>query len=345
MKRHPLAWAGLVALVFLAGQADAGQRLRIVTYNAQCLAAPATRASRLPRFRWDPARRAHMERVASILETLDADIVNLLEVTSAEGVDYLVRILHEKGLTDYQGHHVESADGFTGFDVALITKHEPDPIEGVPLRCIFSPDGDPTWREKFTYRDRSGTVREGDVSIRRNALYFITVGGRKLGFLGLHLNSDPSDAYANGRRIAESVVARRIIAREIVARGYAPIVLGDLNDYDPDVPDRDPDRSTVTNVLAALKDYDSSTPGPELVNAAERIGRQSDRYTSHWDRNENGAADSDDVMTMIDHILLPAELMPAVRRVFVSRCSDLRTSDHWPVVVDLELSQEPAWED
>ena len=70
MKRHLLAWAGLVAQVFLAGQAAAGQRLRIVTYNAQCLAAPATRASRLPRFRWDPARRAHMERVASILETL-----------------------------------------------------------------------------------------------------------------------------------------------------------------------------------------------------------------------------------------------------------------------------------
>ena len=33
--------------------------------------------------------------------------------------------------------------------------------------------------------------------------------------------------------------------------------------------------------------------GPELVNAAERIVRVADRYTSHWDRNENGAGDSD----------------------------------------------------
>ena len=49
-----------------------------------------------------------------------------------------------------------------------------------------------------------------------------------------------------------------------------------------------------------------------------------------------------DVTTMIDHVLLHAELAPAIRRVFVSRCSDLQTSDHWPVVVDLELPPKVA---
>jgi endonuclease/exonuclease/phosphatase family metal-dependent hydrolase len=177
---------------------------------------------------------------------------------------------------------------------------------------------------------------------RGRSFAFVRIHGHKLGFLGLHLKSDPSDAYSNARRTAEAAVARRIVRREIVARGYAPVVLGDLNDYDPDVPDRDPDRSTATNVLTSLKDYDTATPGPELVNVAERIVRQADRFTCHWDRNENGVADPDDVMTMIDHILLPAELMTTVRRVFVSRCSDLTTSDHWPVVVDIELPRQPA---
>jgi endonuclease/exonuclease/phosphatase family metal-dependent hydrolase len=334
-RNHRPVVASLLALM-LCSIAQAQPRFRIVTFNVECLAAPNTRDSRLPRFRWDVARCAHLERVASIVETLDADVVNLLEVTSAAAVHRLVRILHEKGLTDYQGYHVESEDGFTGFDVAVLTKWRPDSIEGVPIRCVFSPPGDPTWREKFTYRDQQGADRHGETSIQRNALYFITVAGHRLGFLGLHLKSDPSDAYANARRTAEAAVARRIIGQEIVARGYLPIVLGDLNDYDPDVPDRDPDRSTATQVLANLKDYDPTTPGPELFSAAQRIVRPADRYTCHWDRNENGAVDSDDVMTMIDHILLPARLMKSVQRVFVSHCSDLTTSDHWPVVVDLE---------
>ena len=146
-----------------------------------------------------------------------------------------------------------------------------------------------------------------------------------------------ADDFSNAKRSAQAKVAQRVLQQEIVRRGYLPIVLGDLNDYDPDVPDRDDSRATKTNVLCELKDYDPNRPGPELVNAAERMPRQADRYTSHWDRNENGAEDPYDVFTMIDHILLPQELMPYVRRAFIFHCVELRTSDHYPVVVDLEL--------
>ncbi len=135
-------------------------------------------------------------------------------------------------------------------------------------------------------------------------------------------------------------MARRLIRGEIVSRGYLPVVLGDLNDYDPDVPDRDDTRSTKTSVLASLKDFDSEQPGNELVNVAERIPRVEDRFTSHWDWNENGARDPQDVFTMIDHILLPAELMPYVERAFIARCVTLETSDHYPVVVDLSFPAE-----
>lgn len=93
----------------------------------------------------------------------------------------------------------------------------------------------------------------------------------------------------------------------------------------------------MTTVLKDIKNYDSSTPGDELVNAATKIARQADRYTSHWDWNENGAHDGDDVYTMIDHVLLPKELFPYVKRVFICHSVALDTSDHFPVVVDLEL--------
>jgi exonuclease III len=65
--------------------------------------------------------------------------------------------------------------------------------------------------------------------------------------------------------------------------------------------------------------------------------RLADRYTSHWDWNENGAHDSEDVYTMIDHILLAEEFMPFVTRAFICHSVSLDTSDHYPVVVDLSL--------
>jgi len=103
----------------------------------------------------------------------------------------------------------------------------------------------------------------------------------------------------------------------------------------------DSGRRTRTTVLRDLKDVDPDAAGPELVNAARFIPRVADRYTSHWDFNENGAADGDDVYTMIDHVLLHREFEPAVARAFVCHAIGLDVSDHFPVVVDLDLARLP----
>lgn len=319
---------------------DLPRPVRIVTFNTEILTAPAVRAGQLQKFRFDHARRQHHERVADLIEVLMPDILNLVEVTSQEAVDLLVEILHEKGLTDYRGYHVESNDSFTGMDIAVLSRMEPDEVEGEKIRTYYSDADDPTWRQAFSYTGYNGNRRTGTASLARNSVYYFTIAGHKLGFLGLHLKSNPEDEYSNARRTAEAEVARRVIRGEIVTRGYLPVVLGDLNDYDPDVPDRDETRSTATGVLASLKDYDSESAGDELVNVASRIPRLADRYTSHWDWNENGARDPQDVFTMIDHILLPRELMPYVERVFIAHTVSLETSDHFPVVVDLKFPAE-----
>lgn len=330
------ALAILCCVAPLSAGEPAKQPLRIMHFNAQCLVPPGAKA-RLERFRWNTAREVHFERVAELIQTLDPDILNLLEVTNAESVAHLVKLLHEKGLKEYEGYHVESGDTFTDFDVAFITKLKPDSVENVPIRSCYSRvEGNP-YEEKYSFTDPQGNQLNRETSITRQAVYYFTTGGRKLGFLGLHLKANPDNVYANAQRSAEARVAQRIVRREIVARGYTPVIIGDLNDYDPDVPDRDDTRSTQTKVLADLKDYDPDAEGAELVNVAERIVRKADRYTSHWDRNEDGADDPDDAKTMIDHILLHKSLMPAVRRVFISHTTDLKTSDHWPVVVDLDL--------
>ena len=315
------------------------KNIRIVTFNAEILTAPRVRAGSLQRFRFDAARTAHFERVAGIIETLNPDVLNLVEVTSKEGVDLLVKMLHEKGMTDYKGYHIESSDGFTGMDVGLITRIAPDKVDGKFIQTIYSKrdDKEQLWSKTFTFEGKDGEELERTTSLSRNSLYYITIAGHKLGFMGLHLKSNPSDAYSNGRRTAETSIVQKVVQEKIVAKGYTPVILGDLNDYDPDVPDRDETRSTVTNVIKDLKNYDAKQKGDELFNVAILITRQADRYTSHWDTNENGAGDSDDVYTMIDHILLPKQFKPYVQRVFIARCLDLSTSDHFPVVVDLKL--------
>jgi endonuclease/exonuclease/phosphatase family metal-dependent hydrolase len=311
--------------------------LRIVTFNSEYLSAPGVTPGEIQNYRFDHGRRQHLERVAHLIETLAPDIFNLVEVTSKEAVEQVVKILHEKGLADYQGYHVDSNDTYTALDVAVITRHPPDDVDGHKIRTYFSGGDDPTWRESFQFRGRNGRMIRDTTSLSRNSVYFVTVAGHKLGFLGLHLKANPQDDYSNAKRTGEAVLAGRVLRGEIVKRGYLPIVLGDLNDYDADVPDRDESRDTSTTVLRDLKDFDRSRPGAELVNIAEKIVRQADRYTSHWDWNENRAHDGEDVYTMIDHILLAKELMPHVTRAFICHSVSLDTSDHYAVVVDLRL--------
>lgn len=107
------------------------------------------------------------------------------------------------------------------------------------------------------------------------------------------------------------------------------------------MPDRDTSRSTCTNVLRNLKDFDPGRDGSELMNVASRVTRVADRYTSHWDTNENLATDSDDVFTMLDHILAPKSWAPYIKQVFICHVVDLSTSDHKPVVLDLRLPARP----
>lgn len=338
MTRTLLTFALLAGLPEPPARGESpGTPLRIVAFNAEILTAPGVRAGQLERFRFDYARGRHVERVADLIEVLQPDILNLAECTSREAVDQVVAQLHERGLKDYRGYHAESHDTFSGMDVGLICRLEPDEVDGKRIRNYFSEGRDPEYRQSFSFIGYSGERENQTTSLSRNSVYYFTVAGHKLGFLGLHLKSNPQDAYSNAKRTAEAEIATRVLRGEVVPRGYLPVVLGDLNDYDPDVPDRDETRSPTTKVIARLKDFDSTSPGPELVNVASLIPSQQQRYTSHWDWNENGADDPQDVYTMIDHVLLPKQLMPYVKRAFIAHTVAAPISDHSPVVVDLVL--------
>ena len=326
--------------------------VRIACFNTEALAVPRE-SSRFARERFDPGRRRHLERVAAVIEVVDPDILVLSEITSAEPVVMLAAILQEKGMGDFQAYHVDGRDRFTGFDVAMLSRLAPDRIDGASVR-LFAPEKTPRrsavlageetlpWTaERYVEPQDDGSSREEIAVLKRHAVCCFTVAGRKLGLVGLHLKSNPSDSAANAQRTAEVEIVRRIVCRDLLPRGYLPIVLGDLNDYDPDVPMADPVRKTQTTVLRDLRDIDPATPGEELVNAAAAIPRVADRYSSHWDYNENAAADPEDVFTLIDHILLDRRLAEGLRRAFICHASGLEASDHFPVVVDIDLAAVP----
>jgi endonuclease/exonuclease/phosphatase family metal-dependent hydrolase len=326
--------------------------VRIACFNTEALAVPGE-SSRFARERFDPGRQRHLDRVAAVIEVVDPDILILSEIASAEPVAALAAILKDKGLGTFQVHHVDGQDRFTGFDVAVLARLPADLIDGTTVR-LFAPQKAPRrsavlageaelpWTaERYVEPQDDGSSREEIAVLKRHAVCCFTVAGRRLGLVGLHLKSNPSDPGANAQRAAEVEIVRRIVCRELMPGGYLPIVLGDLNDYDPDVPMADRKRTTQTAVLRNLRDIDPSRPGEELVNAAAAIPRIADRYSSHWDYNENGAADPEDVFTLIDHILLDRRLADGLRRAFICHASCLDASDHFPVVVDIDLAVVP----
>ena len=326
--------------------------VRIACFNTEALAVPGE-SSRFARERFDPGRQRHLERVAAVIAAVDPDILVLSEIASAEPAAALAAILREKELGAFRVHHVDGKDRFTGFDVAFLSRLPADLIDGVTVR-LFAPEKNPRradvlageaelpWTaERYSEPQDDGSSREEIAVLKRHAVGCFTVQGRKLGLVGLHLKSNPSDPGANAQRAAEVEIVRRIVCRELLPRGYLPIVLGDINDYDPDVPMADRERTTQTAVLRNLRDIDPRQPGEELVNAAAAIPRVADRYSSHWDYNENGAADPEDVFTLIDHILLDRRLAEGLRRASICHASGLGASDHFPVVVDIDLAAVP----
>ena len=139
------------------------------------------------------------------------------------------------------------------------------------------------------------------------------------------------------RREIQAEVIRRFVEREIES-GRAVIVLGDLNDFDPDIPDVN-GSLPITSVLEQIK---AAGPGTDddLLNVLADVPTR-ERFTSFYDANNDGCFTPDE-FTAIDHILVSPALYEHVQEVRYVHAyeahnkSDPRhVSDHFPVVVTL----------
>jgi exonuclease III len=313
--RIPYAIIFCFAVLALQVAGASPASLRIASFNIEWLVATASENNMDP-WKDEESLEHHRREIARVLaEKVHADVVCVLESTSKLALEKLVSEPALKPL-GYRIYHVESGDDATGQDVAFLSRVPLDRVEG---RFVFrvEPKGS---------KDR----------LTKHAVIYLHAGKLKLGLLGLHLLAHPEDKRRTSKRMLQAKTADEIIRKEIVARGYVPVVLGDFNDFDPDVagPEGFPDRRH--KVLRVVKDFDKQHDDLELFNAAERIESPAERYSAYWDKNKNDRWDNGEPISMIDHILLDNSLSSRVINTEILHSAhDGSVSDHWPVIVEL----------
>ncbi len=298
---------------------DAIGALRIATLNTEFMF-DGRDSEGVASFAWkgDPqAARAHQARIGEVLRGLDADLVMLQEVENEQVMERLVAE-HLRGM-GYEVYFVQGRDYFTGQDVGLLARVPIDTIGRTDERAPVGASGDDYGVSKNMYARLS-----------------LTPGGLPVTLVGVHFLARPTDPGRKDSREAQAEVIRRLVARE-TASGRAVVVLGDFNDYD----DRTPDiagNAPITDVLARIK---RAGPGPEddLMNVMAEVP-QRERYTAHWDRNDNEQVDGREELSAIDHVLLSPALYRRIEDVaYVHRHDPTTHTDHFPIVVTLEVAE------
>lgn len=288
--------------------------LRIGTFNAEFLFDGVDNEGQAD-FPWkgDPAlARAHRDSVARVIRALDADVLMVEEVENLETLEMLV----SESLADlgYTAYLVNGQDNFTGQDVGLLSRIPVDEVG------------------RTNERVQVGTTRQ-QYGVSKNLWARLDLGGIPTTLIGVHFLARPDDVERKPRREAQAEVIRQFVAQEMAA-GRAVAVLGDFNDFDDATPDR-AGSAPISEVLATIK---TAGPGPEddLRNVAAEVP-QEDRYTAFWDRNRNDEIDPGE-FSSLDHILLSPRLYESLRAVnFVHRHDPRFVSDHFPIVVTLDL--------
>ena len=260
----------------------------------------------------DPAAaRAHRDAVGAVVRSLDADVVILPET---ENLATLQKLTDESlaGM-GYTAVLVDGRDSFTGQDVGLLTRF---PVEA---------------SGRTDERVAVG-VSDELYGVSKNLWARLTLpDGTPVTVVGVHFLARPDDASRRDRRDAQAEVIRQLVAAESAA-GRQVVVMGDYNDFDDAVLDRN-SSVPISRVLATIKE---AGPGAadDLVSVLGDVP-QAQRFTSFYDRDGDEQFDEGE-FSAIDHVLLSPALYRRVLDVRYVHAHDPReVSDHFPVVVTL----------
>ena len=286
--------------------------VRLATFNGEFLF-DGVEGDGAATFAWKDdsiAARAHMEEVAAVIRTLDADVLVIPETENLGVLETMVDgPLAGLGYTPYL---VNGTDTFTGQDVGLLSRL---PIEAVGRLDERVPVG----------------LSSATYGVSKNLWAHLTLAGVPTTLIGVHFLARPDDPGRKDQREAQAEVIRRFVEQEM-ANGRAVVALGDFNDFDDVTLDARASRP-ITDVLARIKRAGPS-PDDDLVNVLAEVPQRA-RFTALYDRDGDDVIEEGE-LSAIDHVLLSAALYARLREVHYVHAHDPReVSDHFPIVVTL----------
>ena len=241
------------------------------------------------------------QAVANIVARHAPDILCLQEVINEIAAKRFQKTLERKGMK-YTFHFLESRDTYLEQDVVFFSNNNSKNITEIkvfdPINPVFPP---------------------------KCVILTCLLNGEKTAFLGLHLKAVPTEprAVSIREKQADAVVNQ---LQRLSTAGYATFVVGDINDWDPIVPDADSsEHATPTSqVLRKIKEYIKGG-NDELLNGLQWVQPIENRYTYDYKGSK----------TVLDHILIPFDWKNRVTGVIIDHDRPERASDHWPVILNL----------
>lgn len=265
----------------------------------------------------------HLNQVATIINDIDADIINICEI---EGCDELDLLRSSLELSEYYRYYmIQGSDTSTGQNVGLMTKLD-------PITDLMRTEN--RYEYPLPFSTCGYTGESGTSGVSKHFISLFDWNGINVAYISLHLLAFPDRVDRCVKREAQAMVLQDVII-EYVDKNYEIVVIGDFNDYDSEVSDLNDD-VPISQVLNILKGQYSNNKF-ELYNVNTLVPKE-ERYSNWWDKNDNCDSTSDELV-LIDHVLVTPFLFSLIQNVSIyhvyhEECGTLN-SDHYPIIVDL----------
>jgi exonuclease III len=268
----------------------------------------------------------HLSYVSKVISELKPDIINLCEVEGCDELNEVKNYLDDS----YVPYLKKGTDTSTGQNVGMLTRID-------PIVDLYRSE------EKITYpisgTKCGSTSSSGTSGVSKHYITEFDLGVYKVALIGAHLLAIPTDPSRCVQREAQAQVLQNIVYGYI-GRGYEIILIGDMNDYDGEILDKNDDMPT-SRVLDIMKGLDGQKKGTyELTNIAVSI-KKDERFTDWWDSDNNCNTTSQKDYSMIDHILVTDNVYSNIVNAYIYHGYDEYcgkwNSDHYPIVVDFEF--------
>jgi len=300
--------------------------LRIMQYNVEWLFLDYYKAADCPgdgcTWKNESHAKEHLQAVANVVNKFNPDIINLCEV---EGCDELNSLKDKLSSNTYESFMIKGSDTATGQNVGMISKIN-------PISDLYRSDNRYDYPIDGTKCSYDGSGSEG---ISKHFVSEFVLNDVNVAMISLHLLAFPSRQDRCVEREAQAKVAEEII-ESYVERNYEIIVIGDFNDYDPNILDLNDD-VPISQVIDIIKG--NSNDKFSLYNVNELV-EQKYRYSNWWDKNNNCYSTSDELV-LIDHIFLSKGLYDKISNVsiyhgYYEDCEKI-DSDHFPIILDISM--------